>query len=185
MSDGCEKMSKQDPVKLVASIIFRDNKYLEYAVKKLRNAYGDIEPLTWSGPFDFTDYYRSEFGSPLQRRLLCFKKLVSVSGIFRVKKLTNRIEDKTRIKGNRNVNIDPGYITEAKLVLLTTKDYMHRIYLDRGIYAETTLCYQSNGFKAWPWTYPDYASPALGGYFNEVRSLYRKDLFSGRNNAPE
>jgi hypothetical protein len=45
----------------------------------------------------------------------------------------------------RPLNLDPGYLTEAKLVLATTKDRNHRLYLDRGIFAEVTLCYQRGG----------------------------------------
>ena len=170
------RMPRQNPVKLVVSIIFRDKEHLEYAEKRLTRLYGDVEPLVWSGPFSFTGYYCQEFGEPLFRKILCFKRLVDISSAGRTKIQTNVLEDRTRVGGKRKVNIDPGYVTEAKLVLLTTKDYSHRIHLDKGIFAETTLHYQRGKFRPWPWTYPDYASPELVSYFSAVREIYRRDL---------
>jgi hypothetical protein len=166
----------QKPVKLVASIIFKDEGNLHLAEKGLRDLYGPLESLDKSTPFVYTDYYCKEMGKPLKRKLVCFRKLVDPENIFGIKLKTNRIEKHCSIDKKRTVNVDPGYITEAKLVLLTTKDYTHRVYLGKKIFAESTLYFQDGGFKAWPWTYPDYASEELRSYFGRVREIYMKDI---------
>jgi hypothetical protein len=162
----------QNPVKLIASIIYKDGTSADSAEKRLIRKYGPLTPLERTLPFDFTDYYEEEFGKPLKRKLICFDKPVDPEKIADVKLTTNKIEDVFREGGKRTVNIDPGYVTEAKLVLLTTKDYNHRVYLGKRIFAESTLYFQDGTFKPWPWTYPDYGSEALIAYFNEVRALY-------------
>ncbi len=167
---------EQKPVKLVASIIFRDGELLKYAEKRLKALYGPAEQLSKSTSFDYTDYYYPEMGKPLKRKLICFKNLVNKEALNRIKLNTNKIENRTGVNGKRRVNIDPGYVTEAKLVLLTTKDYTHRIYLGRRIFAESTLFYQDGSFRPWPWTYPDYGSDGLIAYFNDVREIYIKNI---------
>ena len=57
---------------------------------------------------------------------------------------------------SRPLNLDPGYITQAKLVLATTKDRDHRIYLRDGIFAEITLNYTAKRWVHHRWSYPDY-----------------------------
>ncbi len=169
-------LAKQKPVKLVASMIFKDEKYREKAEEYLIKKCGDIEPVKKVLSFDFTDYYYEELGRPLKRQLVCFKKLVNKEKLYKVKLTTNRIEDCFK-KGNRRfVNIDPGYVTEAKLVLLTTKDYTHRIYLGGNIFAEVTLFFQKGTFRPYPWTYPDYAGREMISYFNEVREVYMEEI---------
>ncbi|MEK6733229.1 MAG: DUF4416 family protein, partial [Candidatus Omnitrophota bacterium] len=69
----------------------------------------------------------------------------------------------------RRINIDPGYISDSKLVLATTKDYFHRIYLTSGIYAEVTLRWRRGGFEPFEWTYPDYQSKEYIDIFNTIR----------------
>jgi hypothetical protein len=127
-------------------------------------------------PFDQTDYYFPEFGQPLKRKIISFKKLVSMEKIYMVKIASNRLEDRSMAYGKRRVNIDPGYVTDAKLVLLTTKDYSHRVYIGKGIFSEVTLFFQNGSFKAWPWTYPDYAKDEMRSFFDKVRGLYMDDL---------
>ena len=83
---------------------------------------------------------------------------------------------KWTLGGKRRVNIDPGYISQSKLVLATTKDHSHRIYLGQGIFAEVTLRYYKGTFRAWEWTYPDYASPPYIAIFNHIRKLYKEQL---------
>ena len=167
---------KQKPIKLIASIIFKDEGDLRLAEKKLNALFGPFESLDKLTSFSYTDYYQEEMGYPLKRKLVCFKTLVDLEDLYKVKLKTNRIEDKTSTDKKRKVNIDPGYVTEAKLVLLTTKDYTHRVYVRDRIFAETTLYYQDGGFRAWPWTYPDYASEELRDYFEKVRDIYLKDI---------
>jgi hypothetical protein len=171
----------QRPAKLVASIIFKDESAYEPAEKELIRRFGPLEPLVRALPFDFTDYYSEEFGKPLKRKLLCFKNPVKKEAASGIKIVTNRIEDRCRKNGRRTVNIDPGYVTEAKLVLMTTKDYTHRVYIGNRIFAESTLHFQEGSFRPWPWTYPDYASAELISYFNEVRELYLRKGRGKRN----
>ena len=165
-------LGDQRPVKLVSSIIFRDDGIRREVEDRLKKLYGSFEPLEEIFPFDYTDYYYDELGGPLKRKLVCFKRLIGKEKASEIKLITNRIEDRFRKDRKRTVNIDPGYVTEAKLVLLTTKDYTHRVYIGKRIFAESTLFFQDGTFKSWPWTYPDYASAEMVSYFNQVRELY-------------
>ena len=78
----------------------------------------------------------------------------------------------------RRVNLDPGYVSLSKMVLATTKDYSHRIYLGQGIYAEVTLHYRHGAFHPWEWTYPDYASQRYLDIFGHIRDIYVAQLRS-------
>lgn len=166
---------KQRPVKLVVSLIYKDEARMEIAEKRLVKLYGPLEPLEKTMPFDYTDYYTAEFGGPLVRKMLCFKDPAGIEDIAKIKLASNAIEDELRAENKRTVNIDPGYVTEAKLALLTTKDYTHRIYIGNKIFAEVTLHYKNGSFRPWPWTYPDYSTPEMIEYFNTVRGIYLKE----------
>ena len=169
---------KQRPVKLVAGIIFKEENFLKETEKELKKLYGEFESIEKIAPFDYTDYYEAEMGRPLTRKLVCFKKLVEMENISEAKLETNKIENRFSSDRKRAVNIDPGYVTEAKLVLLTTKDYTHRVYVGRRIFAESTLFFQDGKFMPWPWTYPDYASEDLISYFERVREIYTQNIRS-------
>lgn len=159
-------------VKLIVGMLSNDIEAIKKAEAMLAGAFGrtDLE----SGLLDFThsDYYEKEMGRGLKRKFLSFQRPFELKGIYKVKLRTNMLERKLMKAGRRSVNIDPGYLDLAKLVLLSTKDYTHRIYLDKGIFAEATLFYKDKSFNAWPWTYPDYASGAYIDIFNSIRGLY-------------
>jgi hypothetical protein len=42
----------------------------------------------------------------------------------------------------RPVNLDPGFIEPSKLILASTKNFSHRIYIGNKMYAEVTLMYE-------------------------------------------
>jgi hypothetical protein len=69
----------------------------------------------------------------------------------------------------RNVNIDPGYINPAKLVLASCKDFSHRIYLGGGVFAEVTLFFMDGSFRPFFHTYRDYRDPEMIAFFNRAR----------------
>jgi hypothetical protein len=95
------------------------------------------------------------------------------------KLLANRLEEEFRAQTQepgRIVNIDPGYLNESRLVLASCKDFSHRIYLDKGVYAEVTMIYRGDGFQPLEWTYPDYQCPEALNFFSGLRSDYQKQL---------
>ena len=69
------------------------------------------------------------------------------------------------------MNLDPGYITPAKLVLASTKDHAHRLYLADGIYAEVTLAFRGKQWQPLEWTYPDYRRADFQEFFTAAGSI--------------
>ncbi len=93
-----------------------------------------------------------------------------------IKRLTGLLEAEFAAPGlpPRPVNIDPGFVDEARLVLATAKDRGHRLYLGQGVYAEVTLSFSGGQFTPLPWTYPDYASAEYREFFAGVRERLRE-----------
>lgn len=152
---------------------------LEEASLVLKRKFGPI--MVRSKLFDFThtDYYEGEMGKGLKKTFLVFKKQIKPEKLIDLKLYAMKIESRFSVKkdgiARRMVNLDPGYLSLSKLVLSTHKDYSHRIYLGKGIYAEVTLFYKDNSFRPFPWTYPDYAASEYITFFNDARkSCYNK-----------
>jgi hypothetical protein len=111
----------------------------------------------------------------LKRKFISFSSLIDPAKIVEIKLFTNQFEENFLYpySKQRRLNLDPGYITLAKLVLATSKNFQHRIYLRKGIYAEITLRYKrGKGFTYWEWTYPDYRSKEYIEIFNHLREIY-------------
>ncbi len=161
-------------VKLFVGMISNDRDLTHRARQLLSRHYGEVDLQSDYWPFDHTDYYLQEQGENLERHFVSFYRLIYPDAIAEIKRQTNDIEqricaDLALPDNRRPVNLDPGYISLSKLVLATTKDYAHRIYLERGIYAEVTLRFHDGGWQPWPWTYPDYASDAYREFFMRMR----------------
>ena len=78
----------------------------------------------------------------------------------------------------RPVNLDAGYLSQAKLVLATIKDRDHRIYLREGIFAEVTLNYVGKRWIHHRWSYPSYRTDEVAGFAMQCRSRLRDYLIS-------
>jgi hypothetical protein len=162
-----------EPVKLFTGIIAASDVLADQAIRQLTASWGSVDCASTRIPFDFTGYYAPEMGASLLRCWVGFERLIHPGDLSNLKVAANDQETGFAVAGQRQVNIDPGYLTAAKVVLASTKDYSHRIYLDRGIYAEVTLHYQHNAFTFLPWTYPDYQSETALTFFRELRVRYR------------
>ena len=170
------QIKEPKPVKLISSMFAADLELLEVARDKLTEIFGPTDYESDLLPFDHTSYYAAEFGEGLIRKIVAFTELVDPGRLAEVKRLTNDLEMGWAKVGRRRINLDPGYVSLAKLVLATTKNHGHRVYLGQGIYAEVTLRYRSKTFRPWGWTYPDYASPPYIAIFNHIRELYLAQL---------
>lgn len=171
------------PVKLVMPMLARSCAWFGQATRALSGQFGHVSYISDDLPFDQTAYYLPEMGAGLLRRFVTFEGLVDPACLAEVKTLTNALEREWSQEGKRTINLDPGYLSAAKLVLATTKDYAHRIYLGQGIYAEVTLLYRHGVFEALPWTYPDYRSAAYHRILGEIRAQYLAELRAAR--APQ
>lgn len=170
------------PAKLFTGMLSPEPALLVDCVGLLCASYGPLDYESDVMPWDTTDYYRDEMGTKIYRKFIFFKELVDPEILAAVKKFTNGIEERYAMKmqtgARRRVNLDPGYITEAKVVLASTKDFSHRLYIGGNIYAEVTLQYSSKerGFVACDHTYFDFRTETYRLLFNTARDLLREEL---------
>ena len=169
-------IQQAEPVKLICGMIFSDDSSAEAAREELTGRYGPIDDQTDVIPFDFTDYYDDEMGGALKRQLFAFERLIGPEQLAAIKIQTNAIEVALGTPSGdgvrRTVNLDPGYLEASKLVLATTKNFAHRVYLGDGIYAEVTLRFKRGGCEFFDWTYPDYRSDLHTEFLLRVRQRY-------------
>jgi len=173
------KVRLPEPVKLVVPMLAADEALFALAEEALCERYGPVDYRSPTLPFTHTDYYAREFGAGLMRRFIAFERLIDPGQLPEIKRWTNDLEARWSVEGRRRINLDPGYISLAKLVLATTKDHGHRIYVGQGIYAEVTLSFRGKDFQPWPWTYPDYASEAYRAILRAIRDVYMRQLRGG------
>ena len=167
------------PAKLVISLLMGETALADPVVEALEARFGAVDMLSPWLPFGYTRYYEKEMGTGLRRRMVVFQELVAQKALVAVKCFTNTLEDAYRLGDRRRINIDPGYLLQERFVLATGKNFSHRIYLDKGIYADLTLVHKRGGYQAQPWTYPDYASPEMLAFLTRVRDKYRMDIKQG------
>jgi len=164
------------PVKLFVGMFTQREDLFDAARTKLGEAYDAVDHISPVWPFDFTTYYVEEFGDKLLRQFVSFAELIDAARLPEIKLFTNGLEQEFASGGKRQINLDPGYIDLSKLVLATTKNHQHRIYLSQGIFAEVTLRFTRKSFRPWEWTYPDYRTDHYIQFFNQVRQTYLEQL---------
>lgn len=166
-------------VKLVIGMLAKNKKLFDAIEEFFIKEFGEIDYRSPVLLFDRTSYYKKEFGHPLKRRFISFKRTIPPENLSKIKNITNSIEERfAKKKGgslNRKINVDPGYISDSKLILATTKDYAHRIYLNKGIYGEVTLAWKKGSFRPFEWTYPDYRTTGYINILNTIRNIYMRE----------
>jgi hypothetical protein len=153
---------------------------LDWARRKAAEHWGTVALASEVFAFTETSYYATEMGEDLKKCFFAFERLIDPEDLPGLKCSGNEWEIEYRRAHDhserRPLNLDPGYLTEAKLVLATTKDRDHRLYLSRGIYAEVTLSFVGGQWRRHHWTYPDYQRPEYHEFFDRCREYYRRRL---------
>ncbi|MBN1781281.1 DUF4416 family protein [bacterium] len=170
------KPAEPGQVKLFCGILYSDRQKLEEAIGLLENSYGDADFRSEEFPFEKTDYYVPEMGTPIIRLFVSFTQLIHPKRIAEIKIETNDIESRTMAGGGRRVNLDPGYIDYDKVVLASAKYNGQKIYLDHGIWADLTLHYEKGRFDPYPWSFPDFKSGLYGDVFLQIRQRYKEQM---------
>jgi hypothetical protein len=171
------KIKSYLPVKFFTAITFAPTAPIDEAQRLLEGVLSAIEDVSPSYDFgQFTNYYADEMGTDLKKKILSFQELKPAEMLPEIKMATNEIENNFLNEQGRRINFDPGYICAAKMVLATTKDYDHRIYLNRGIFADLHYRFRQGHFQPNEWTYPDYRQPEIIEYFERIRYSYLEQL---------
>jgi len=170
------QIQKPSAVKLIISIFTQNIEYFKSLELTLSRKFGAIDYNSPILNFNHTLYYQDEFGKDLKRKLISFQKLINREDLYKIKIFTNEIEGNSSKQNKRQFNIDPGYITQSNLILASTKDFSHRIYIKDGIHQEVTMIFKDKTFHALPWTYPDYQTKECIDIFIKIRDILNSQL---------
>lgn len=165
-----------EPACLVISVLSPRPDTLSIITPALQNEFGTVEDIIGPLGFHYTDYYDAELGTGIVRNLLVFNELIDRNRLCEAKLITNNLENLHMINGARTFNLDPGLMTMGNFVLATGKNNAHRIYLDKGIFADLTLIFRRGSFRPLEWTYPDYSDENMLKILNDIREKYKCKL---------
>ncbi len=179
------ELKEPKPVKLIIGILAVDKDALSAAVGAVNERIGKVDLVSEVWSFTQTDYYKDETGPNILRQFVSVEELVEPGKLAEIKHATNKLEQEIAgeiggvnpaLQLTRPVNLDPGLIEASKLVLATTKNYSHRIYIGNKMYAEVTLIYEKGGWRHFEWTYPDYRQQCYQEFFTKVRNRLLEQL---------
>ena len=143
-----------EPVVRFCAVITRHDAARQWAVARSGRPLGHATIRSPEIPFEAGGYYTPSMGSGLQKSLIAVADFTDPGGLADWKNETNQWEqeytESSQHEEERPLNLDPGYMTQAKLVLATTKDRDHRLYLRDGMFAEVTLTYVGQSMAASP-----------------------------------
>ena len=177
------EIEKPKPVKLIVAVMAADNKCLSAALGAIVAEFGttDFESDIW--PFDQTDYYKEQAGPHIVKQFVSIEKLIDPGELAQIKHKTNQIEQtqaellrSSGVVWPRPINLDPGIIEPSKLVLASTKNFSHRIYIGEQMYAEVTLVFNKGKWESFPYTFGDYKQLRYLEFFNKVRTRLVEQL---------
>lgn len=161
-------------VKLFVAVLYCSDVDLPAIVQMLSEVFGSAQYIGTAIPFDCTQYYQEEMGTGLLRVLVGFSGPHHADILTDAKRACIELEKGCSVSDRRTVNLDVGYLDHHKIVLASTKGAGHKIYLDRGIYADLVARYLGGGYQPMPWAFPDFKDNRYGVDFKTLRSLLQK-----------
>jgi hypothetical protein len=166
-------LRQHPPAMLLTAVITRYDDALAWARERLIDVHGPLALESPTFPFVETNYYEPTMGPDLGVTFLTFQQSYDPGDTAATKLATNAWEAEYAALGrhpeSRPLNLDPGYLTAAKLVLSSTKDHTHRLYLGQGIFGEVTLFYRHGAWRDHEFTFPNYRRTDYQKFFSECR----------------
>ena len=164
------------PVKFFIGALYSQPERLEQALALIEKEFSPIDYQSKDYPFDVTDYYEPEMGSPIFRRLISLTEMKDPIALAPAKLTTNEIELQLATHSRRKVNLDIGYLDYDKVVLASAKYGIHKIYIGHGIYADMALHYEKGRFSPYPWAFLDFRENRYYRDFMEIRICYKQQM---------
>ena len=172
----CDGRHPRDPLvkKIAALLVPRDGAEVYDNMRSLlEKIWGEPERVSERIPFGWTDYYE-KIAPELDRIFFSYPGLYPMSKLPKWKLESCAVEKMTG--ESRRVNIDPGCVDGARLLLASTKGQAHRVYLREGIFCEVTLCRRKGRWERFFYTFPDFASGVYDEWLEAVRKDWKKEI---------
>ncbi|MGB0599292.1 MAG: DUF4416 family protein [Rubripirellula sp.] len=173
-----------EPVVRFCGVITRYPEARAWAIATLAEQWGNAVIESPPIAFEAGGYYTPSMGPELQKQLVAFEGFQDPGTLADWKHQTNQWEldyaSHSEHAEQRPLNLDPGYLTQAKLVLATTKDRDHRLYLRDGMFAEVTLTFVGKRWNHHRWSYPSYRTAEVAQFASDCRKHLRKHLQATR-----
>ena len=175
------------PCLQIIAAFSRQESALEWLWERVASRLSPIAIISPAFPFTESQYYRSTMGDQLKKQFAILANWYDPAELSAHKQVSH-VWERDLAKSvafdiERPLNIDPGYMSMTKLVLASTKNREHRIYLKDGIYAEVTLAFRDQQWQPLPWTYPDYQREDFRVFFGEGRKYLAKRIASSRRSG--
>src|SRR3989338_10516468 len=120
--------------RLFFAIMHHDEEILQDAVSELETEFGEAVSKSAEYNFNFTDYYKDEFGNSLKKRIYAFGTKINKADLVETKILCSLVElIFSNGDGKRTINIDPGYFNEKEAVLASFKEKDFKENLGDGV----------------------------------------------------
>lgn len=167
--------SRAPRVTPLVAMLAQHPSYFAAARPALEKMLGPVELISEIFDFTTTEYYTETMGANLKRCFFSFQNFADPGALPDWKLAANALEEELKpiLAPNgtplRPINIDPGYVTGAKLILASTKDFAHRIYLRNGIFAEITVAFRAGVWLSHQFTFPDFKSGIYDAFLKRVR----------------
>ncbi|TWT68995.1 DUF4416 family protein [Crateriforma conspicua] len=171
-----------EPVVRICGVIAKQEAWRQTAIDWLVQRWGPVCETSQPLAFEAGGFYTPTMGDGLVKQVVAFDGFADPAGLAPWKTATNRWESELaeRIDADvpRPINLDVGYITQAKWVLATVKDRDHRMYLRDGIFAEVTLNYVGRRWVHHRWTYPSYRTDPIADFAMRCRDRLRDHILA-------
>jgi hypothetical protein len=158
----------------------KDEAALEWLWSRIEGQIASIALKSQLYPVEESDYYHKTMGKPLRKQFAVLEGWYDPAMLPTHKLLMRDWERACSMSHvsdvERPLNIDPGYMSMTKLVLASTKNREHRLYMRDGIYAEVTLAFRDQQWQPMPWTYPDYQRADFRLFFHDARRYLSKSV---------
>ncbi|MCB1142049.1 MAG: DUF4416 family protein [Leptospiraceae bacterium] len=118
---------------------------------------------------DISERYTSRIGEVT--KILAFKRRIHREELPDLKKKCIDLQIKLK-KKDSSVRLIPGYLSPHNVVLSSTSDDFHRIYLFHGVYAEVVYKYEKLQLQCLDTTPEFFYSKEVGFFFSALRDYH-------------
>ena len=156
---------------LFLAVMYNDDGVLTEALAEIEKHFSAVFFKMRYYDFDFTDYYKDEFGDNLKKTVFVLDPKIMKEDLVDIKMLCSQIEGDFSKEGKRSINIDPGYFNQEEVVLASFKGKDFKEELEDGVFAHKVLEFDGNAANDPPHTFADFKSKDVHDFFLNMKRL--------------